>query len=84
LTHGHQDHVGGLTAILKNFCVSRLILGRETAAPAMEHLKALATSMHIPIEHAIREQHFRLGWRCSGYLVARDYARGSGAVREEQ
>ena len=58
LTHGHQDHVGGLTAILKNFRVSRLILRRETAAPAMEHLKALATSIHIPIEHAIRGQHF--------------------------
>jgi len=26
----HQDHIGGLTAVLQNFRVSRLWLGRET------------------------------------------------------
>jgi competence protein ComEC len=29
LTHAHQDHVGGLSAILENFHVGRLWIGRE-------------------------------------------------------
>src|ERR1700687_4069750 len=31
LTHAHQDHLGGLTAILQNFHVGKLWLGREGA-----------------------------------------------------
>ena len=58
LTHGHQDHVGGLTAILQNFRVSRLILGRETAAPAFARLKQVADRLHIPIEHGSRSESF--------------------------
>jgi competence protein ComEC len=34
LTHAHQDHIGGLTAVLQNFHVARLLVGRDTAAPA--------------------------------------------------
>ncbi len=39
LTHAHQDHFGGLTAILQNFHVGQLWLERETAAPAFARLK---------------------------------------------
>ena len=58
LTHGHQDHLGGLTAILQNFRVSRLILGRETAAPAFARLKQVADRLHIPVEHGLRGKSF--------------------------
>jgi len=58
LTHGHQDHVGGLTAVLQNFRVSRLILGRETAAPAFARLKQVADRLHIPLEHGLRGESF--------------------------
>jgi competence protein ComEC len=58
LTHAHQDHIGGLTAVLQNFQVSRLWLGRETAAPAFGRLKQLANGLHIPIEHERRGQGF--------------------------
>jgi competence protein ComEC len=51
LTHAHQDHVGGLTAVLQNFQVSRLLLGRETTAPAMIHLKELAAKLNVPVEY---------------------------------
>lgn len=44
LTHAHQDHIGGLSAVLQNFRVFQLILGRNTAAPAMNRLKELAAS----------------------------------------
>jgi competence protein ComEC len=58
LTHAHQDHIGGLTAVLQNFQVSRLLLGRETAAPAFGRLKQVAASLHVPIEHEQRGQSF--------------------------
>jgi competence protein ComEC len=58
LTHAHQDHIGGLTAVLQNFRVSRLWLGRETAAPAFDRLKQLARGMRIPIEHERTGQSF--------------------------
>ena len=58
LTHAHQDHIGGLSAVLQNFAVSRLLLGRETAAPAFTRLKKLATDLHIPMEHEQRAQRF--------------------------
>jgi beta-lactamase superfamily II metal-dependent hydrolase len=58
LTHAHQDHIGGLTAVLQNFRVSRLWLGLETSAPAFLHLKQVATGLHVPIEQERRGQSF--------------------------
>jgi competence protein ComEC len=58
LTHGHQDHVGGLTAIFQNFRVSRLILGRETGAPAFTRLKQEADQLYVPIERQQRGKRF--------------------------
>lgn len=58
LTHAHQDHIGGLTAVLQNFHVSPLWLGRETTAPAFTRLKQVANSLHVPIEQERRGQRF--------------------------
>jgi len=58
LTHAHQDHIGGLTAVLQNFHVSRLWLGRETSAPALVRLKQVANQLHVPIEREKRSQGF--------------------------
>jgi len=58
LTHAHQDHIGGLSAVLQNFPVSRLLVGRETGAPAFGKLKQLAASLHVPVEHERRAQSF--------------------------
>jgi competence protein ComEC len=58
LTHAHQDHIGGLTAILQNFKIGQLWLGRETAAPAFARLKDEAALLRVPIEHELRGQHF--------------------------
>ena len=58
LTHAHQDHIGGLTAVLENFHVNRLWLGRETAAPAFARLKQVARGRHVPIEQKRRGQSF--------------------------
>jgi competence protein ComEC len=58
LTHAHQDHLGGLTAILDNFHVARLWIGREVSSPSLAKLEELAHERKIPIEHEVRGKSF--------------------------
>lgn len=58
LTHAHQDHIGGLQAVLENFRVGQLWLGRETLTPALARLKELAAEKHVMVEHELRGQSF--------------------------
>jgi competence protein ComEC len=58
LTHAHQDHLGGLTAILQNFRVGRLWIGREVASRALAKLEDLARSRGIPVEYEVRGKSF--------------------------
>jgi len=60
LTHAHQDHVGGLSAILENFRVGRLWIGREVNNPALAKLETLARERNIPIEYETRGKLFSL------------------------
>ncbi len=59
LTHAHQDHLGGLTAILENFRVGRLWIGREVSSQALAKLEELARKRQVPIEHELRGKSFR-------------------------
>jgi competence protein ComEC len=58
LTHAHQDHLGGLAAILENFCVGKLWIGREVSSVALARLEELARPRKIPIEHENQGQSF--------------------------
>jgi competence protein ComEC len=58
LTHAHQDHLGGLAAILRNFHVGKLWLGREAASAGLAMLEKIAQEHHIPIEYETKGQHF--------------------------
>src|SRR5262249_26280462 len=52
LTHAHQDHLGGLTAILQNFSVGQLWLSRAVDSPALLRIEALARERRVPIHFA--------------------------------
>ena len=58
LTHAHQDHIGGLKAILDNFQVGTLWIGREVESQALSNLEKLALQKKIPIVHEIRGKPF--------------------------
>jgi len=59
LTHAHQDHLGGLPAILDNFRVAKLWIGREVSSLALARLEELARRRKISIEHELRGKSFR-------------------------
>src|SRR6059058_521401 len=58
LTHAHQDHLGGLAAILENFHVGKLWIGREVSSTGLARLEQLARDRRIPVEHELRGQSF--------------------------
>jgi competence protein ComEC len=58
LTHAHQDHLGGLTAILDSFRVGKLWIGREVSSTSLKKLEELAREKKIPIEHELRGRSF--------------------------
>lgn len=60
LTHAHQDHLGGLSAVLENFRVGALWISRDSASPALKSLEAVARRRAIPVIHEHEGEEF--GW----------------------
>lgn len=58
LTHAHHDHIDGLRAVLNNFKVGELWVGRDENSPAYRDLLAEAADHHIPVVHRLAGQIF--------------------------
>ena len=59
LTHAHLDHLGGLSAILQNFRVKELWVGRDIQSEAYRNLIALAGERGVLLRHLKQGDSFR-------------------------
>ena len=57
-TESLYTRLGGLTAIIENFRVSELWIGRDVASPALARLQELARARGIQIKHVSRGKQF--------------------------
>jgi len=58
LTHAHQDHLGGLPAVLRNFRVGELWVGRDVQSAAYSALLAEAGARGVRVVHRLRGDSF--------------------------
>jgi competence protein ComEC len=58
LTHTHQDHIGGLRAILQHFRVGALWIGREVTSSSLATLEQSAREQRIPVMHESKGERF--------------------------
>ncbi len=61
LTHPHEDHIGGLTAVLKNFHVGELWVGRNEESSAFRALLELAAARGVPVVHQVEGAEYDWG-----------------------
>jgi competence protein ComEC len=62
LTHAHQDHLGGLAAVLRNFRVGELWVGRQVPGNrGYAGLLAEAEARGVPVLHRLRGDSFDWG-----------------------
>jgi competence protein ComEC len=61
LSHPHEDHIGGLAAIIDNFRPKELWIGSVADTPEWRHLEETARRRHVRIVRLASGQHFRYG-----------------------
>jgi len=61
LTHAHEDHLGGLAAVLRNFRVGQLWVGRDVESSEYRGLLVEARERAVPVVHRIKGDAFDWG-----------------------
>jgi competence protein ComEC len=77
MTHAHEDHMGGMSAVLRNFRPRELWAGAVQESPEWVEVRATAERLHIPIRLLRRTEPFPFGGTQVSILApAQDYEPG--------
>ena len=61
MTHAHEDHMGGMSAVLRNFHPRELWTGATQDSPEWRSVRERRERLHIPIRHMQRGPPFPFG-----------------------
>ena len=61
MTHAHADHMGGMSAVLRNFHPRELWTGATQDSPEWREVRTTAEGLHITIREMRRELPFQFG-----------------------
>jgi competence protein ComEC len=61
MTHAHEDHMGGMSAVLRNFRPRELWTGATQDSPEWRSIRDAAQRLRIPIRHQQRGAPFAFG-----------------------
>ena len=61
ITHAHQDHIGGMAAVLQNFRPRVLLVGNNPISPAYAQVLAEAGALGIPVVSHRQGDRWKLG-----------------------
>lgn len=77
ITHGHSDHIGGMTAVLKNFRPKELWVGLLPPSAALDRVIATAEAMNVKVVRHWEGDEFGFGGAAVSVLFPpRDWPAG--------
>jgi competence protein ComEC len=62
VTHAHSDHIGGISAVLRNFRPKELWVGLEPPSALLENVLTTAQSLGIKVVRRWEGEEFDFGW----------------------
>jgi competence protein ComEC len=83
LTHAHEDHLGGLPAVLENFRVQELWVGRDIASPAYQRVLAIARQRGVRILQRKQGDSFTRGTVSGNILWPEDLSENQTAKNDD-
>jgi competence protein ComEC len=83
LTHAHEDHLGGLPAVLENFKVRELWVGRDIHSAAYGHVIEVARARGVVVRHLKQGDSFSTDGVAGTVLWPDDPSEGQTAKNDD-